>query len=117
MSFGKFTDGLNDLAKYINNWAVANGFYEPGKVRDFDGQMALVHSEVSEALEQWRKGRNPDEDYVIDGKPEGIPSEFADIIIRVLDICAHYEIDIEQAIIKKMEYNLGRPYRNGNKRS
>lgn len=50
-----------------------------------------------------------------DAKPVGIPSEMADIIIRVLDICGFYGIDIEQAVRVKMAYNDTRPYRHGGK--
>lgn len=50
-------------------------------------------------------------------KPEGIPSEMADIIIRVLDICAFNGIDIAQAIADKMAFNDTRPYRHGKKLS
>lgn len=48
-------------------------------------------------------------------KPCGIPIEAADIIIRVLDMCAAYGIDIEAAIAMKMEYNSTRPYMHGKK--
>jgi hypothetical protein len=41
----------------------------------------------------------------------------ADIIIRVLDACAAWGIDIEQAMALKMEYNINRPYRHGDKRA
>lgn len=50
-------------------------------------------------------------------KPEGIPTELADIIIRVLDVCAYLGIDIEDAIADKMNYNEHRPHRHGGKRS
>lgn len=50
-------------------------------------------------------------------KPEGIPTELADIIIRVLDICGANNIDIQGALDEKMEYNMTRPYRHGGKRS
>jgi NTP pyrophosphatase (non-canonical NTP hydrolase) len=50
-------------------------------------------------------------------KPEGIPTELADIIIRVLDICANWGIDISAAIADKMAYNETRPYRHGGKLS
>ena len=85
----------------------ANGWYE--KNVSFGEAMALMHSEVSEALEAWRK--NGLESWYVrtlipadgcrycmeirgtDGpecpdhldKPEGVPSEFADIFIRLLD--------------------------------
>lgn len=50
-------------------------------------------------------------------KPEGIPSELADIIIRVLDICGYHRIDIAAAIADKMAYNETRSHRHGGKRS
>lgn len=110
---------LNELATFIHGWAVGNGFYDPARMRNFDGMLANIHAEVSEALEEWRNGHGYTEIYYKDGghKPEGIPTELADIIIRVLDMCAWYEIDIEDAIRIKMTYNATRPYRNGDKRS
>jgi NTP pyrophosphatase (non-canonical NTP hydrolase) len=50
-------------------------------------------------------------------KPEGIPTELADIIIRTLHVAAYYGIDIAGAIADKMVYNSQRPYRHGGKRS
>lgn len=50
-------------------------------------------------------------------KPEGIPIELADCIIRILDYCGKEGIDIEEAIKIKHEYNLTRPYRHGGKKA
>jgi len=50
-------------------------------------------------------------------KPIGIPSELADIIIRVLDICGAYGVDIDAAVESKMEFNETREVRHGGKRS
>ncbi len=108
---------INDLASEIHDHTVSLGFFEPDKVRDFDGMLANVHGEVSEALEEWRNGHGFTEIYVKEGKPEGIPVELADIVIRVLDMTAYYGIDIENAIRLKMDYNRSRPYRHGGKRS
>lgn len=114
-----YTSGLNRLASGIHQWAISNGFYEPEKVRDFDGMLMNVVTEVAEAQEEWRDGRDFNEIYYKEGsdKPEGIPTELADIIIRVLDICAYHGIDIEKALDTKIDYNRTRAYRNGGKRS
>jgi len=94
--------------------------------------MALIHSEVSEAVEDIRNGNTkadrecPPEQMVrpcspvgcrdcYKCKPVGLPSELADIIIRVADFCGHEGIDIEAAIKAKMAYNKTRSYRHGNK--
>lgn len=76
--------------------------------------IALIHSEVSEVLEEFRKGTPPREvSYDVDGKPLGIPFELADIVLRTIIMAEYYGIDLERVIIKKAEYNKTRPYKNG----
>jgi len=105
------------------------------KNRTLAEALCLVHSEISEALEEDRNYHQPTDTYysgtmIIDlvewkhvssiptsicMKPEGIPSELADAIIRILDICEHYNINIEAAIREKMDYNETRPLKHGKK--
>lgn len=49
-------------------------------------------------------------------KPEGVGAELADVVIRIADMCGLYGIDLQARIEEKMEYNLTRPYRHGNKK-
>lgn len=106
---------LNELSKEIHKNAVEHGWWD--EERGFPEIVALCHSELSEALEEYRNGRMPDEVYHGNGgKPEGIPIELADVIIRIFDYCGYAGIDIDTAVTHKHEYNKSRPYRHGGKR-
>lgn len=83
--------------------------------------LALVTTEVSEAIEEIRAGRYPTEVYhshIGEGrlaKPEGVPSELADVIIRVLDFANTWGIDLGAAVDEKLAYNATRGHRHGGK--
>lgn len=108
---------LNSLAKEVHTTAVDKGWWDNAARRDVGMVLALIHSEVSEALEAYRDGHSLFEVWTADGKPEGVPIEFADVIIRVLDACAGWAIDIDEAMAIKMTYNRTRPARHGGKRA
>jgi hypothetical protein len=48
-------------------------------------------------------------------KPEGVPSELADVIIRIFDDARSWNIDIAAAMKRKMLFNATRPLRHGGK--
>lgn len=105
---------INEFAQEVHENAVAHGWWD--EKRSFPEIIALIHSELSEALEEYRMGFDPDLIYPGKGsKPEGIAVELADAMIRILDYCAYSGIDIEEALTIKHAYNKERPYRHGGK--
>ena len=116
---------LLKLMKESNKTARAHGWWDLPIVggvpleRNFGEILSLWHSEISEALEEWRDGRGFDEIYyrLSDGKPEGIPVEVADLLIRIADICEEKGIPVIRALKEKMSFNKTRQYRHGGKRA
>ena len=105
---------INEMVSDVHQNAIKHGWWE--EVRSFGELIALCHSELSEALEDLRNGKEitavwQDEK----GKPCGIPTELADVVIRVMDICGYYDIDLEHVLKEKHDYNITRPYKHGGK--
>lgn len=112
---------LKDICNEAHATSVSKGWYddpETGLVMRLNVGMriALVHSELSEALEVWRDGKMfLDTILVRNGKPEGFGIELADAVIRICDLAAAEGIDLEHCVIEKMAYNKTRPHRHGGK--
>lgn len=106
---------LDDYIKESYFTADDKGWHDVKPERTFGDLIALCHSELSEALEEYRKGNSTFKIYFKNKKPEGVPIEMADLLIRVFDMCMHLEIPIEKALKIKMDYNKTRSYRHGGK--
>jgi len=91
---------INQLVKEAHETAKSKGWWDtPSETGTL---LALIHSEVSEALEADRKGDQ-----------EHFAEELADVCIRIFDLCGAKGIDLEKEILDKMEYNKARPYKHG----
>ena len=104
--------------------SVAKGFWDDQRMgalsrldqglvqRTIPEKLALIHSEVSEALEDYRDGAMVTT-VGETGKPVGFPSELADIVIRVCDLAGALGVDLEAEIAQKMRHNASRPRKHG----
>lgn len=107
----KIDVAFGNLAKVITGWMEAQGFWETYDLPSTSirltevnkgVRLALIHSEISECLEAIRNGDKENEE-----------EELADAVIRILDYCGQYKINLGAALCEKMQKNLLRPQKHG----
>lgn len=99
------------LAETCHNLAVSGGWWNDLKTgenlkgkRNVGEMLALIHSEISEALEGSRKN-------LMDAHLQHRPSievELADAVIRIMDLSGGLNLDLPGAIAEKLLYNMRR---------
>ena len=103
---------LDDMSIELHKNAVIKGFWP--EVEDVDDifvakQFMMIVSEVVEAMEAVRKNKGEEE----------ISKEFADIIIRTLDLYAgmveagYTRLSLDDILNQKAEFNKTRPEKHG----
>ena len=112
---------IRDLQLGVHANAVQKGFYEGVQVTpaEIATRLMLIVSEAAEALEDVRNAcmmtheSRANVGFGEPGKPEGFPTELADIVIRTMDLAEWLGIDLEKEILQKHAYNQTRPRKHG----
>lgn len=98
----KYEHNTNMLVDLCHGLAREAGWHD--KPREVGTMLALVHSEVSEALEGFRKDLN--DDHLTNRKMAEV--ELADAVIRIFDLAGSKSFDIGGALVEKLKYNTTR---------
>ncbi len=99
---------IKHLMKEAHKTAREKGWWN--FVRNKGELIALMHSELSEALEALRV-----KDKKSETGEDAVGTELADTVIRIADFCQAFDINLEKCIKAKMAYNKTREHRHGNK--
>lgn len=105
---------IDVIAKEVYELSVTKGWWQEGSDRNFGEVIALIHSEISEALESKRNGEGPI--VFTEDKPDGWAIELADAVIRIMDLFVREGLSLGECIQIKHNYNKSRPYRHGGKK-
>lgn len=98
----RYEHSVNELVRLCHGLSVDAGWHE--NPREVGTMLALIHSEVSEALEGFRKDLN--DDHLTSRKMAEV--ELADAVIRIFDLAGSQGFDLGGALVEKLQYNSKR---------
>jgi NTP pyrophosphatase (non-canonical NTP hydrolase) len=96
------------MAHRVHKLSREQGFWDED--RHPTHPIALAMSELGEALEAYREGDGPDKNIT---DHSGFEVQLADVLGILLDMSEGYNLDLPQALMKKMEFNRTRGHLHG----
>lgn len=106
---GRQAEGESSLQRRLYDECVTAG-WDPDQRNTFAEEIAHIHEEVSEAFRAWRLYHDCDVHEGASGKLEGVPIEFADVLIGLFYNAELHGFDLLEAVETKHRYNLTRNY-------
>lgn len=96
---------IHELTQAMHQFVQAKGWYDPGSLRpqtprNIAISLALETAEVLEHFQWSEQSREQDQ----------LPGELADVALYLLQLASILEIDLEKAILDKLEKNYGRTW-------
>lgn len=109
MSTAHIQTAADILTRTCHEAALASGWWtdpDTGLLKPYNTpeKLCLVHSEISEAMEGFRKDAN--DEHLPHRKSFEV--ELADAVIRIFDLAGRAELDLGAAISEKLAYNAQR---------
>jgi NTP pyrophosphatase (non-canonical NTP hydrolase) len=96
---------ISELTAKMNAFVTSKGWYNPGSKRPQTPRNLAIslNLEAAEILEhfQWSESAKD---------KEALASELADVALYLLELASITGIDLEQAMLKKLEVNAGREW-------
>jgi NTP pyrophosphatase (non-canonical NTP hydrolase) len=96
---------IKELTSAMHRFVAAKGWYAPGSPRPQNPRNIAISLalEAGEVLEHFQWDDHPRE-------PDELPGELADVALYLLQLSSIMNIDLEQAILDKLEKNYGRTW-------
>lgn len=132
-------DFLREVAESPERFGLSQKQADANLRNYYTARIALVDTEIAEAIEELRAGRGVTEHYYSGGshvnnedghtvrledtdpmdanfqlrKPEGVPAELTDAFIRILDLAHEMKFSLSTVAFEKLSFNQTRPRLHG----
>jgi hypothetical protein len=108
-----FLEGFQRVGEKIHEISANQGLWPDDEKTDISYKIAHAVSELAEAWECARDGKQPDKNI---SEMTGVEVQLADALGILMDMEVAYGLHIAEALLRKMEFNAGREWLHGRKK-